>query len=709
MERKHSIWLICLLLLMVPLAAQEKVIFDMSLTDNGAVEKLVFQSRPGFEEVPDYYQNPQVPGEIVLQFPGFSFSEALKEMKLSRKAVAQVRVENAQGSALARVTLSRKTPFRLYTEKGKTVMEVSGVALASTTPAVTAKGGESSLSSMKVDKGADGALAVLFDFSKLPTYNAFYLDNPHRLVIDFYNTRNSLRGGDQEVNQNLLSRIRVNQNRMAPDRLTRVVFDIEKESVNYRVDEKGNRLVVNFPSATPVVASAQPVAEKAEGKPLAVEHRVAAQVPQNISHEGKTVHSEESTYSGEPMTLRLKDADLRDVLREIAIKAGLNLLIDPGITGKVTCEMVAVPWDQALDIFLKSNGLGKVMEGNVLRVGNAQKLASETDAERKLAEAKMTAGPTKVLTKTLSYAKAKDVSALLAKQLSARGDIILDERTNTLILSDSVEKVQLLEKMVDTLDTPNLQVNIKARVVETTSNYARNLGIQWGFSGVSNSYYGNQTSLQFPNNIAVSGNKIASEQGIYGPLKGYAVNLPAPAYTSGIGVSMGNVLDTFRLDMALTALENKGKAKILSMPEVTTQDNMKANVIQGKMIPVQTVQYNTVTTRYVNAALELHVTPHITAEGTVLMNLEIKNDNADFSNLVNGIPPIITQSANTSVMVKDGGTTVIGGIYRVEDSVTNNGVPGFSKIPILGALFKGSQRVGNNRELLIFITPRIMK
>ena len=192
-------------------------------------------------------------------------------------------------------------------------------------------------------------------------------------------------------------------------------------------------------------------------------------------------------------------------------------------------------------------------------------------------------------------------------------------------------------------------------------------------------------------------------------MKGYAVNLPAPAYTSGIGVSMGNVLDTFRLDMALTALENKGKAKILSMPEVTTQDNTKANVIQGKMIPVQTVQYNTVTTRYVNAALELHVTPHITAEGTVMMNLEIKNDNADFSNLVNGIPPIITQSANTTVLVKDGGTTVIGGIYRVEDSVTNNGVPGFSKIPILGALFKGSQRVGNNRELLIFITPRIMK
>jgi type IV pilus assembly protein PilQ len=198
-------------------------------------------------------------------------------------------------------------------------------------------------------------------------------------------------------------------------------------------------------------------------------------------------------------------------------------------------------------------------------------------------------------------------------------------------------------------------------------------------------------------------------KGIGGPLGGYAVNLPAPAFSSAIGFSFANVLDTLRLDIALSALESQGQGQIISCPKVTTQNNQQAEIIQGRQIPVQTQANFTVTTRYFNAALELRATPQITAEGTIIMNIDIQNNAADFANLVNGIPPITTQSAKTTVMVPDGGTTVIGGIYRIEDSTTRDRVPFLHQIPILGNLFKSFSRTKQNRELLIFITPRIIK
>ncbi len=253
---------------------------------------------------------------------------------------------------------------------------------------------------------------------------------------------------------------------------------------------------------------------------------------------------------------------------------------------------------------------------------------------------------------------------------------------------------------------------IEARIVEASSNFVRNLGVQWGAKGVADPYYGNQTSLQFPNKINVNGALIPEglvTKGIGGPLGGYAVNLPAPAFSSAVGFSFANVLDTLRLDVALTALESQGEGQIISSTKVTAINNKPAEVIQGRQIPVQTTANFTVTTQYINAALQLKATPQITADGSIIMELDIQNNAADFANLVNGIPPITTQSAKTQVMVADGGTTVIGGISRIEDSITRERVPFLHQIPILGALFKNFARTKQNRELLIFITPRIIK
>jgi len=426
----------------------------------------------------------------------------------------------------------------------------------------------------------------------------------------------------------------------------------------------------------------------------------------------QTVAEQQVKYTGEILSLKFKDADLRDVILYLADFAGLNVVFDPEVRGTVTVDLKDTPWDQALDIILRINKMGKTLEGNVLRIAPTSVLTREKEEERRLMESQVLAGPMVVKTFTLSYSRASEVEGLLRSKMSERGEMIVDERTNTLIITEVRDRMEVLERLINVFDTATPQVSIEARIVEATSTFIRNLGVQWGFRGINDPFYGNQTSLQFPNRTLVDGALIPQgivTKGVGGPLGGYGINLPAPAFTTAVGLSMANVLDTFRIDMALTALETSGEGRIISAPKVTTQNNQEAEIIQGRQIPVQTVANFTVTTRYVNAALELRATPQITAEGTIIMYIEIRNNAADFANLVNGIPPITTQSAQTTVMVPNGGTTVIGGIYRTEDSITREKVPLLHKIPILGNLFKSFARTKQTRELLIFITPRIIR
>jgi len=426
----------------------------------------------------------------------------------------------------------------------------------------------------------------------------------------------------------------------------------------------------------------------------------------------RTIESGRKEYTGDPMDFIFKDADLKNVLKSIAGLVGLNLVMDPGVSGRVTSELIGVPWDQALEIFLKINGLDMALEGNILRVGRIEVLAREAQNRRKLKEAQVQEEDLEVFTRQLSYAKAADVLKILNPQLTPRGSILTDERTNTMIISEVPGRIQLLDRLIDTLDEATPQVSIEARIIESNVSSAEAFGIQWGYNMVADAAYGNQTSLSFPNSILIGGNSISNIQnpGIStNPLGGYAINLPVQGRTSGTVFSFGNVANTFRLDMAITALQRKGKVKIISSPRTTTQNNMEAVITQGRQIPVQTIQNNTVTVRFQPAALELRVTPQITARGDVICTLDIQNNSADFANPVNGIPPIITQSTATTIRVPDGQTIAIGGLYRVENSVNREGVPLLSKIPILGSLFRNRSVSGDKRELLIFVTPRIIK
>ena len=462
----------------------------------------------------------------------------------------------------------------------------------------------------------------------------------------------------------------------------------------------------------PAAATVQPKTDALPAVPTKAEELKKDEQKVENKYQPRTLHDQSRKYAGELLSPKFKDADLRDVVLWLCQQVGLNVIFDPEVKGTVTCSFEDVPWDQFLDYILKNNKMGQILDGNILRIAPIGVLAEEQRQEQSLRDAVEQSGPLVTKTYTLSYAKAQEVLDLMKDQKSPRGQMVIDARTNTLIVRDTQEKIDLLDTLVLDLDTQTPQVQIETRIVEATSNFVRNLGIQWGTQGVVDPFYGNQTSLQFPNKILVDGAQIpqgATTRGIGGPLGGYAINLPASGFNTVFGLSFANILDTFRLDMAVSAMESRGQGRIVSSQRITAQNNKEAYINQGRQIPVQTQANFTVTVQYVNAGLELRATPQITAEGTIIMYVEIQNNAADFANLVNGIPPITTQSARTTVTVPDGGTTVIGGIYRVEDSVTRERVPFLHQIPLLGNLFRNSAVTKQNRELLIFITPRILR
>jgi type IV pilus assembly protein PilQ len=357
-----------------------------------------------------------------------------------------------------------------------------------------------------------------------------------------------------------------------------------------------------------------------------------------------------------------------------------------------------VPWDQALDQILRANKLGYLIDGTIVRIAQLTALAEEEAQKRQLAEEQALAGELRVLTQTISYAKAEALVALLTKSaLSARGTVQVDLRTNTLIITDLPDRLQTASALIAVLDRAEPQVEIEARIINTEATYARALGIQWGLTGRVDPGLGNTTGLAFPNN----GNLDAS------------VNLPALlGGTSSASLVLGAINGAFNLDVTLSALENSGKLRILSTPRVTTLNNVDAEIAQGVKIPVVlTAPPGSAvipTVSYIDAALTLKVKPQITAAGTVIMTISV--DNGSQGEVApNGNRNINTNRANTTVLVADGQTTVIGGIYSSSNITSNDGTPGLSKIPLLKWLFKRDAVSDRNTELMIFITPHIIK
>jgi len=323
-------------------------------------------------------------------------------------------------------------------------------------------------------------------------------------------------------------------------------------------------------------------------------------------------------------------------------------------------------------------------------------LAAENEDRRKLTEAQALAGTLRMLTVPVSYAKAADLVPVITRStLSARGDVQVDSRTNTLIIRDLADRLTEAAALVRTLDMPQPQVEIEARIVQLNRNSARDLGIQWGFNGRVAPDLGTSTGLAFPNNGALT----AGTGG---------VNQSNP---SAIGLALGSINGALNLDVTLRALESDGKGRILSTPRVATQNNVEAEITQGSQIPIQVVSNNTVTVTFKDAALTLRVTPQITAANTVIMRIFVEKAAPNYTQTtqLQPVPSIDTQRAVTSVLMADGETTVIGGIYTREESDIAVRTPFLHRVPLLGWLFKTERHLDDSDELLIFITPRIAR
>ncbi len=475
----------------------------------------------------------------------------------------------------------------------------------------------------------------------------------------------------------------------------------------YDVNEGDERLVLSFAKEKKVEKKGYRVAEYRAVRKSEMEARATPSRP--VVGEAApfvTIDStEQKVYRGQRISLDFKDADIHNVLRIIAEVSNLNIITSDEVKGKVTLRLVNIPWDQVLDIVLKTKGLGAKLEGNVLRIAPISKLREEEKEVLQSIKNKEELEELVIETIPVNFANVRELEGQIKEVMSGRGKAKVDERTNTLVIKDIPKNIEKVRDLVKKLDTPTPQVLIEARIVEVSTQFTRELGVQWGAGyqsqpdGIFVSGIQDDTGTLFPDAQAPNPN-----------FPTYAVNLPAAVgQGSGGGIAFGILRGDFRLDLSLSALETTGNGKIISSPKIVTTTNNEATIQQGVKIPYSTVSASGTQTEFVDAALKLKVTPHITPDKTIVMELNAANDTPDFGNAVNGVPSISSREADTQVLIQDGETAVIGGILQIQRTESIDAVPWFHKIPLLGWFFKKESERNDNTELLIFITPKIIE
>ncbi|MFO0625410.1 MAG: type IV pilus secretin PilQ [Polyangiales bacterium] len=423
---------------------------------------------------------------------------------------------------------------------------------------------------------------------------------------------------------------------------------------------------------------------------------------------------------GRRIDIDLRDADIHNVLRLLAEVGNVNIVTSDDVTGNVTIRMHNVPWDRALDVILAARSLGMQRDGNILRIAPQTVLDKERELAIERQKASQQLEPLETRLVPVSYATGSELAPRARELLSARGSLSVDERTNVLIVRDVAGSLNQIEQLVRSLDTQTPQVLVEARIVEATSTFSRDVGIQWGGDLAFNQASGNPAGLSFPSNIGLAG--AASDANA--PLAGlaingqrptnpnFAVNLPTPVGTGvggGIGLTLGSVAQNFNINVRLTAAESTGVLRIVSSPRILTLDNREALIAQGTLIPYSQVSAAGVQTAFQEAKLQLRVRPHVTADGSVSMHVRINRDEPDFNNTgARGDPTILRREAETDLLIQDGRTAVIGGIYSRTTGRNVEGLPLLGDIPILGVLFSRRRQSDRRSELLIFITPRIV-
>ncbi|MEW6107797.1 MAG: type IV pilus secretin PilQ [Nitrospirota bacterium] len=533
------------------------------------------------------------------------------------------------------------------------------------------------ITSIEVQKSAD-AVKILIIGNGAMTPNVFPIDE--RIVVDIPDV--SMKADLPSGVISPLKGIRAGKHR---DK-ARLVLDL-KEKTNYDVTAIGSSIVISL-QRSDVVPAQQPSEES-------VKKTVSVQEPEKLV-EGK--------YAGKRISLDFQDADIIPIFRLLADISGYNIVVNPDVKGKITLKLINVPWDQALDLILRTFSLSKIADGNIIRIVPTSIVAKELDELARAKKAEAEAGELKTKIFPVNYADLNKLKDAIdkAKVVSSRGSLTLDERGSTIIVNDldpNLEKIDALIREIDQEHMQARQVLIEARIVEVTSTYTKDLGIQWG------GFFKNPPT-EGDNNFTIGKEGRAST----GTPNDFLVNLPASSTMAQIGFGYINRAATFALDLKLSAMEQLLKGKVISNPKIMTMNNEEAKITQGSTIYIESTVAGATTPSFtaVDAVLSLSVKPRIAPGGAIFMDLDITNDEP--GPLIGTNVTIRKKTAKTSVLVNNGDTIVIGGIFKKSENSTDDSVPGLSKIPLLGRLlFNREKNVEDNTEILMFITPRIVE
>tara|TARA_B100000959_G_scaffold28274_1_gene27240 strand:- start:607 stop:2472 length:1866 start_codon:yes stop_codon:yes gene_type:complete len=542
-------------------------------------------------------------------------------------------------------------------------------------------------------------------------YTAFKLSDPLRLILDISDMEPKPEAQEPiEFNKGAINTVSTHY--FPESNITRVIIGLNQK-VPHDITKFGDNelnIDIDLPQETEVKAASMETPEEPFAEP--VKDEILPEEPE--IEEKEVVQKEEKKFTGQLISLDFQNAKLKNILRLIAGVSGFNIITSPEVKGAVTLRLMEVPWDQALDLILKNNKLGMQKKGNIIRITTMKRLTEEKKAEisaltMEEQSKKSKENTEELVSKTvrISYAEMADLTGILDGVKSERGDIKVDTRTSTIIIHDIQSSIDEMMRLIEILDKRTQQVSIEARIVEVDTNYSKELGIQWGGN------FAKTTNKIFPNTVQLRGGLTGGSVGGSVTSDNFIVDLPAAAGAgsgAAIGMSLGSLTGAVLLDIRLSALESSGNGKILSSPRITTANHKQASIKSGRSIPYETVSSEGTQTQFVAADISLEVTPHITPDGFIRLEISATKNAADFSNTgASGAPTILTKEAQTEVLVKDAETTVLGGLYQTTKSKGDAGVPFFSKIPVLKWLFKKESKTTTTEELLIFITPKIVE
>jgi type IV pilus assembly protein PilQ len=593
------------------------------------------------------------------------------------------------------------------------------LAQASKTPA--------SIVALNTDSSGSESAVVTIESSQPVQYTAFKLLNPLRLVLDFPNMQKGNLSGKVQVNKGLVDSIRPLHFEEAG--VLRLEIALNRAADYEILKPEKNILVINLKAMALEMANATKSnpENKAVKKTGQKDHKDAA----TILSEAEEVN-DDTCYpmlygKKETITLDFQDADVRNLIRIFADISGFNIILSPGLSGSVNMRLTDVPWNEAMEVILANNALGRECLGNnIVRIATQSTLASEESARtakkaRIATDLATQRNAQELVTEVvrINNANITDLTVSLNALKSTRVDarVTVDARTNTIILNDLRHHVDDMLETIRVLDVATAQVLIEAKIVEISKSFSQALGIQWGFTGNIGQNPSTTALLQgAPSGDIVGTTASTTEVGpavVSAATSNFLVDLSQASSfgvgnAAGFGLSVGNVINELALNLQLEALETQGKGRILSSPKVTTSDNKEATIKSGRQIPYQTVSTDGTTIEFVNAELSMTVLPHVTFDDKVYMSIDTTNNAADFSNLVNSVPTITTKETHTEVLVGNKATTVLGGIYSKSTTDSEKAVPFFSKIPFLGALFRSTNEAETINELLIFVTPTIV-